>query len=99
MKFQVDRTKWLRGKGPSQLLSPNGQMCCVGFFCLAEGYKPEDIANAKVYGELRDKSHTEDKFAIHNIYIINDAPHLEKTREALLTKEFKYLGHEVEFIN
>lgn len=35
MEFIVDRKTWLRGKGSfeSQLLTRDGQRCCIGFVC------------------------------------------------------------------
>ena len=43
----VDRTKWYRGQGydESKLLRSEGQMCCVGFACLAAGLTPSQIEN------------------------------------------------------
>ena len=45
-EFTIDRSKWLRGQGSekSRLLRPSdGKMCCLGFYALACGLKPEEI--------------------------------------------------------
>lgn len=43
--FTIDVRKWYRGLGDwgSALLRSDGQMCCLGFYALACGFKPEDI--------------------------------------------------------
>lgn len=47
-KVVIDRSKWLNAYtrytlGPSVLLNQNGNMCCLGFVCAAEGISTEDM--------------------------------------------------------
>ncbi len=46
-EFTVDRETWYRGKGAqhSALLRPDGQMCCLGHYCLASGVHKTHILN------------------------------------------------------
>lgn len=47
-KLVIDRQRWYRGQGSagSRLLVPEkGTMCCLGFFCLAQGFTADDIYN------------------------------------------------------
>jgi len=46
-KFTIKRSKWGRGNEntASLLNTRNGKMCCLGFYALACGFKPEDIEN------------------------------------------------------
>lgn len=43
----VDRSRWYRGQSSkdSRLLREDGQMCCLGFACLALGASRDDIFN------------------------------------------------------
>lgn len=50
----IDRSKWLTGrealdaekdKAPRLLSPTTGRMCCIGFLCLAEGLKEDQIKN------------------------------------------------------
>lgn len=43
--FEIDRSKWYRGRGSmgSYLLNGYGQMCCLGFYALACGLPEEEI--------------------------------------------------------
>jgi hypothetical protein len=46
-KFTVKRKTWLRGEGSTKsalLREKDQKMCCLGFYSLATGYKPEEIA-------------------------------------------------------
>src|SRR5277367_909081 len=47
--FTVDRSKWLRGKGPedSSLLNQKGKMCCLGFYAEACGLDRKFIRHLK----------------------------------------------------
>lgn len=47
MKVTVKRKDWLRGRGPSFLRDDTGQMCCLGFVCLALGYTPEGLTGVR----------------------------------------------------
>lgn len=47
-KVIIDRSKWLNAYtrftlGPSFMLDRNGNMCCLGFVCAAEGVRAEDL--------------------------------------------------------
>ncbi len=114
MKFQVDRRGWLRGEGnvQSQLLRPSdNKKCCVGFYCLAEGFTEEQISAEPVYGGLPGRYYSNDPFStipgvpnhdmrFYSIYNLNDDRNLtDEQRESLLKREFQKLGAEVEFIN
>lgn len=45
MDLVIDRSKWMRGEEkPGKLLrKSDGKMCCLGFFSLACGLKPDEI--------------------------------------------------------
>ena len=50
-KLIIDRSKWLRGEGPSRsylLRAEDGKMCCLGFECLLRGQKEDDILLVKM---------------------------------------------------
>ena len=49
LKVEVDRYTWYRGhnKG-SRLLREDGDKCCVGFACLADGFPAESIRDIAV---------------------------------------------------
>lgn len=44
-KLVIDCSRWIRGRkgGESKLLNENGNMCCLGFECLARGLTENDI--------------------------------------------------------
>lgn len=44
--FRINRAKWARGGegGQSALLNEDGNKCCLGFYALACGAKPNQIA-------------------------------------------------------
>jgi hypothetical protein len=44
-EFTIDRTTWLRGEGcfESRLLTHDGKLCCLGFYCLARGFTRKQI--------------------------------------------------------
>ena len=58
MKLTIDRQKWLRGEGSedSFLLRHDGKMCCLGFYSLACGLKPENIEGMSTVDEAIDKN-------------------------------------------
>lgn len=111
MKFNVKRSEWLRGEGSreSYLLRPDGMKCCVGFFCLAAGCKPEEIEDDK---EVRAR-HTGISSVEREIFVCldgirtywasvvydtNDLKNLsDKAREAKLIALFAQKGHEITF--
>lgn len=49
MKLVIDRTKWARGGGEDEasflLRTEDNKMCCLGFYCLAQGVSQSVIAN------------------------------------------------------
>jgi hypothetical protein len=54
MKLIIDRSKWLRGEGPSSscLLRPeDGKMCCLGIYALACGVPKDEIWGQLAPGE------------------------------------------------
>lgn len=113
MKFTIDRTRWLRGEGSdvSKLLRPSdGKMCCVGFFCLAQGLSEDTINDKPTYyaviGSIENDpfvltgDYIIDRQETWSMYHVNDSPLLsDEEREKLLTNNFAKLGHKVEFIN
>jgi hypothetical protein len=55
MEFVIDRSKWLRGKGPTDsylLRSSDGKMCCLGFFSLACGLTQDQIKDVQAPKQL-----------------------------------------------
>ncbi len=48
-KFIVQKSKWLRGEGPSRLpRSCDNKMCCLGFVSLACGLERDDILDVSL---------------------------------------------------
>jgi hypothetical protein len=98
-EFTVDRRYWLRGQGSSAsgLLKPEG-MCCVGFYCIAEGDRPvEELLSLNVYslGSIAG-----DPFWHKNIYGTNDDAFISDIdREIRLKEAFNTLGITINFIN
>lgn len=57
MKYEkelvIDPAFWGRGEGPSsRLLRGDGQMCCLGFACIQEGFAAEQILNKRLPSNL-----------------------------------------------
>lgn len=107
MKFQIIRKNWLRGEGGenSYLLRPSDKkMCCLGFFCLAEGIlKKRDILGQKTYYSMHNRTYYECdiKFGktCTKLYDINDNTRTtDKEKEKAIIKIFAEAGHKVEFI-
>lgn len=54
-KFQVQRSKWLRGEGSEAsylLRDGDRKMCCLGFFAKAQGLSDEDILEERTFEEV-----------------------------------------------
>ncbi len=55
--LRINRAYWHRGQGfeGSALYIPStGKMCCLGFYCLQNGFSQEDMANIGMPSGLRD---------------------------------------------
>lgn len=121
MKLIIDRKKWNGGAEPSvsKLLTDDGRMCCLGFYCLAVGKTEDEILgrtmpnmlmNKKGLELLLDKSGASNDLVLKLSHVndmdVNVYEGIEPTfnwtlsqREAKITKLFKQMDVEVEFIN
>jgi len=58
MKLVIKRNKWVNGsneddpRGSAELLNSEGNMCCLGFFAKACGFKSKEIKNMCTPGSL-----------------------------------------------
>lgn len=105
MNYIIDRSKWRRGGdlqlesiwGQTQLLNREGNMCCLGFVCIKDGFKKKDIL------EVADPSDIDPDFAdvctsitlkVHSdedgIYFHSS----ELTREAININDSEYISEE-----
>lgn len=111
-KLTIDRTKWLRGEGsrPSKLLRPeDGKMCCVGFYCLANGIPEAKISNEAWPGTdwslIPSMQWLVAPYIIQskmeqNLSWLNDTQEItEDERELLIAELFAKHDVEVRFIN
>ena len=117
MKFTVVRDEWLKGdeEEPGQLESKTtGKKCCLGFFGLAAGVKPEHLPGKYSPSDLGEEDSTkfgkllirdsggEFQETAHCIQImrVNDSScKTEYAREVCLQELFKEAGHEIEFVD
>lgn len=110
-ELTIKRSEWLRGdKQNSKLLDEKGRKCCLGFFCLADGAKPEQILNflspksagfkSKQLVEFDDaRKYTNSHFGYEAMVINDDTFTTEKKREELLTEWFATNGVKISFID
>lgn len=111
MKYIVDRRKWYRGKGgeESYLLSPDDQLCCIGFVGQQCNIPDNSLKNFAVVA-YRKEGHANFPAWMRNIpthdspigraYEINDNEEIsDAKREARLKALFIEQGDEIEFIN
>jgi len=108
--FVVERSRWLRGKDNGVLLTPEGQMCCLGFYAKACAFKDEDIKNVGGPFNLYLKGYKWDtkllnednrgSQACHKAIEINDDSRLSSEyRESALTQVFESIGIKVTFVD
>lgn len=112
----IDRSKWIRGKGSSlsRLYIPiTGQMCCLGFWALDNGFTLEQISGQAVPDMVDpEKAHKLGLLEICQNHSFgrsiqgeltgtnDDVNITDEQREAIITKAFQQLGYDsVEFIN
>ena len=72
-EFTVKRKEWLHGEGSGGsflLRGSDSKMCCLGFFCVAAGCDPADLAGVQVPHELDGEC----KAAIREQLIREDDP-------------------------
>ena len=114
-KFIVDRKTWLRGEGGSRsslLRANDNKMCCLGFLSCELGLQKSEIrevphpANLSLIRSVRNKFegllNEESRLTnvCEEIMRYNDSKNItDAERENSLTKEFKSINWEVEFIN
>lgn len=109
-EFTIDRAWWLRGTGHGILLQPfTGKMCCLGFYSLACGVKPDDIAGLGTPQELshestirgileEDEGSVRDTKTCDDLVTANDITGLDDgRREATITELFAKIGVQVNF--
>jgi hypothetical protein len=113
-RFVVKRSSWWRGQGSynSKLLRRDGQMCCLGFYCLAHAAikavirgvaMPRDIADysrAKLPAWLfvRGVLYCRERTVVDRISGVNDTCYItSEQRETQLTALFAEAGVEVQF--
>lgn len=107
----IDRKKWRRGHpGDTFLLSPEG-MCCLGFYCINEGFSESEIDNhhtpitlgVKIKGIIYQyEDYLRHTNTCDSLMATNDKPKsiiTEEKRENKITSLFKKIGREVKFIN
>ena len=117
-KVVIDRSKWLNAYtrytlGPSFLLDQNGNMCCLGFVCVASGVPKEDLiskltplyiktaplalSDASVAKDIRGAKYTQ---LAKQAIEYNDESSLSKSgREKALRQIFAAEGtYELEFV-
>ena len=114
MRFVIDRTKWLRGKGTGILLNEEGCRCCIGFVGSQLGIEDDDLLNifclrgvdgigsmARTCGFVHSSSGgVTDAPFIQMAYELNDDFTLDDAaRESKLIELFKANGHELVFEN
>ncbi len=117
LRVIVDRSRWYRGKGSveSRLRrSVDGQMCCLGFACLAAGHSEDDITEAATPLELRSsllpgteeyraaRKRLDDGHgtAIGEAININDSRHItDEERERDLARILTQVGIDLEFVD
>ena len=116
-KFTVRREDWYRGKGDreSRLMRPEDhKMCCLGFYALANGYKPGEIENRCFPSDLTMGENeplpdtmdwlldmypdTEQEYELLIGNINDDPDSSEQERERDLTRMFAKHGVQVEFV-
>lgn len=115
-RLTIDRARWLRGdliQEESQLLSPMGRMCCLGFYLEACGVPREKLLNescpsnieefvpkqASWLGDINPQSDRLNNLVEDDFIGINDDPKLsDKARELRLTQMFKKRGVRVRFV-
>lgn len=106
LKFTVWRERWLRGERSAQsflLRSSDGRMCCLGFACLAAGYKESDIRDISAPRMIDHDQHTVAadlllKPRIADAMEINDCLSIDDMeRERRLTTVLASLGIEITF--
>jgi hypothetical protein len=56
IRVEVQRSKWLRGKGTGKLRNSCGLQCCLGFVAVAAGFTEAEIENQNLVSELCDSS-------------------------------------------
>ncbi len=106
MNLTIDRTKWLVGErsSVSGLLREDGKMCCLGFYCKALGFTDAELLYKRNPGEFEIfpvKLHPD---IIYDLVQANDSSLGSEDwsisrREEEITKLFKKMDVEVEFIN
>lgn len=107
IKFIIDRSKWLRGEGYYKsflLRETDNKMCCLGFACIASGFKEENIKGIKMplsliitpdwYKDSKEHAIARDASTINDNKYISDSK-----RESTLKPILKKLDFDVEFIN
>lgn len=106
-KFPLNVKKWRRGKEAQEgngLLNADGTSCCLGLFAIHLGVTNKPQLRTSSYPENLNRWH--DIFPVGLTHLkqremakINDNAHLsEEYRRELLTKHFKDIGYEVEFV-
>jgi hypothetical protein len=110
MKLVIDRSRWLRGEGPStssMIRLRDEKMCCLGFFGLACGIERDRLLNRLVPTILQSPNwpvwlvdlggNTTEARLLMNT---NDSEAMSGAeREAALTAVFASHGVEVEFVD
>lgn len=80
-KLVIDRSKWARGgvNGDAMLLNSQGNMCCLGFACLAVGLSTHDISGHGVPEDLAYSLTVDDDPGVGRIFLSED--HEDKWRD------------------
>lgn len=115
-RLTIDRARWLRGdliQEDSQLLSPMGRMCCLGFYLEACGVPREKLLGESCPSNLREllpgqadwlaekalhKDRVDNLVEDEFISVNDDAQLSEKGRELRLQQLFKQRGIRVRFV-
>ncbi len=100
----IDRTRWLRGdEWKSMLRDEVGNMCCLGFACLAKGLDPEQIAFVPRPDDLDQSGEELDDWELNVVeraMEINDDYRIDDmAREARLVPVLAKLGFAVTFVD
>lgn len=112
-KLVIDRSKWLRGESPSYLLTNDGSMCCLGFWCKSQGIEDDAIIHRGLPTAISPRdlikagvTDMEPFLGVNRPWMwdmfasINDDTSInDSERETKLEKLFNNIGYTVEFIN
>lgn len=90
MKLTIVRSKWLRGKPTnSMLLNCNGDMCCLGFLSIAQGFTEQEIKGVQTPADLIDRgTKSIDDFSEDTKFLVRKSFISDEESEEPITSEY-----------